>query len=69
MVKIIKIPLNKNNVVTCGNVKLKTRTFGKFLKLKDQSDLCNIWRIKHPKTKTFTFRQKHFSGFIQKRSD
>ena len=42
---------------------------GKFLELKDKFDLCDIWRIKHPKTKTFTFRQKHFSGFIQPRLD
>ena len=54
---------------TGGNAKLKTRTVGKFLELKDKFDLCDIWRIKHPKTKTFTFRQKHFSGFIQRRLD
>ena len=48
-----------------GNAKLKTHTVGKFLELKDKFDLCDIWRIKHPKTKTFTFRQIHFSDFIQ----
>ena len=50
---------------TGGNAKLKTRTVGKFLELKDKFDLCDIWRIKHPKTKTYTFRQKHFSGLTQ----
>ena len=54
---------------TGGNAKLKTRTVGKFLELEDKFDLCDIWRIKHPKTKTFTFRQKHFSDFIQRRLD
>ena len=54
---------------TGGNAILKTRTVGKFLALKDKFDLCDIWRIKHPKTKTFTLRQKHFSGFIQHRLD
>ena len=54
---------------TGGNVKLKTRTVGKFLELKDKFDLCYIWRIKHPKIKTFTFRQNHFSGFIRRRLD
>ena len=44
-------------------------TVGKCLELKDKFDLCDIWRINHPKTKTFTFRQKHFSGFIQWRLD
>ena len=39
------------------------------MELKDKFDLCDIWRIKHPKTKTYTFRQKHFSGFIQRRLD
>ena len=48
-----------------GNAKLKMHTFGEFLELKDKFDLHEIWRTKHPKTKTFTFRQKHFSGFIQ----
>ena len=40
-----------------------TRTVGKFLELKDKFDLCDISRIKHPKTKNFTFRQKHFFWF------
>ena len=45
---------------------MKTRTVGKFLELKDK---FGIWRIKHPKTTTFTFRQKQFSGFILRRLD
>ena len=52
---------------TGGNAKLKTCTVDKFLELKDKFDLCGIYRMKHPKTKTFIFRQKHFSGFIQGR--
>ena len=40
-----------------GYVKLKTRTVAKFLELKGKVDLCDIWSTKHPKTKTFTFRQ------------
>ena len=52
---------------TGGNAKLKTRMVGKFLELNDKFVLCDIRRIKHPKTKTFTFRQKHFSGFIPRR--
>ena len=28
-------------------------------------DLCDIWRIRHPKTKRFTFRQNHSSGLRQ----
>ena len=52
---------------TGGNAKLKTCTFGKFLELKGKFDLCDIWRIRHSKTKTFIFRRKHFPGFIQRR--
>ena len=60
----------KASLETTGeNAKLKTRTVGKSLELKDKFDLCDIWKIKHPKTKTFTFTQNHFSGFIQRRLD
>ena len=31
--------------------------------------MCDIWRIRNPKTKRFTFRQKHVSGLIQRRLD
>ena len=58
---------NASLEATGGYAKLKSRSICKFLELKDKFDLCDIWRIKHPKTKTFTFRQKHFSGFIQRR--
>ena len=60
---------NASLEATGGNAKLKTRTVGKFLELKEKFDLCDIWRKKHPKTKTFTFTQKHFSGFIQQTLD
>ena len=39
------------------------------MELKDKFDLFDIWRIKHPKTKTFTVRQKHFSGYVRRRLD
>ena len=32
-------------------------------------DLCDIWRIRNPKKKSYTFRQQHFSGLIQRRLD
>ena len=31
--------------------------------------MCDIWRIRNPKTKRYTFRQKHVSGLIQRRLD
>ena len=54
---------------TCGNSKIKTRTISKFFKLKDKFDSCDIWRIRLPKTKTFSFKQKYFSGFIHSRQN
>ena len=48
---------NASFEATDENAKLKTSTVAKFLELKDKFDLCDIWRIKHPKTKNFTFRQ------------
>ena len=32
-------------------------------------DLCDIWRIRNPKRKRFTFRQHHSTDFIQRRSN
>ena len=52
---------------TCGNDKIKTRTVSKFFKLKDKFDSCGIWKIRLPKTKTLSFKQKYFSGFIHSR--
>ena len=31
--------------------------------------LCDIWRVRNPKKQRFTFRQKHFTGFIQRTLD
>ena len=59
---------NASLEATGVNSKLKTHTVGNFiLELKGKFDLRDIWITKHPKTKTFAFRQKHFSGFIQRR--
>ena len=60
---------NASLEATSGNAKLKTCTVCKTLELKDKFYLCDIWRIKNPKTKTFTFRPKRFFGFIQRRLD
>ena len=37
----------------------------KLIKIKEHFDLCNIWRLRNPDAKQFTFRQKYASGFIQ----
>ena len=32
-------------------------------------DLRDLWRIRNPKEKSYTFRQQHLSGLIQRRLD
>ena len=41
----------------------------KLIQIKEKFDLCDIWRIRNPKMKRFTFRQQHILGFIQRRLD
>ena len=43
----------------------KKKSLAKLIQLKESYDLCDIWRIRNPVTSTFTFRQKHSTGFIQ----
>ena len=52
-----------------GKPTLKKKFIATFIKLKEKFDLCDIWRIRNPKTKRYTFRQKHVSGLIQRRLD
>ena len=52
-----------------GKPTLKKKAIAKFIKLKEKFDLCDIWRIWNPKTKWYTFQQKHVSGIIQRRLD
>ena len=35
----------------------------------EQNNLVDIWRIRNPSLKRYTFRKNHFSGFIQRRLD
>ena len=43
------------------------KSLAKLIQLKESYDLFDIWRIRNPVTSTFTFRQKHCTGFIQRR--
>ena len=38
----------------------------KFKKLAESLNLCDIWRNRNPKSRAFTFRQRHFSGILQR---
>lgn len=61
--------LNKKLDCKGGNPSLKKHSLSHLIKLIQTFDLCDIWRIRNPKKKYFTFRQKHFSGIIQRRLD
>ena len=52
-----------------GKRNLKKKSISKFIELKEKFGLCDIWRIRNPKIKRYTFRQKHLSGLIQRRLD
>ena len=52
-----------------GKPAVKKNFLAKLIQLKESYDLCHIWRIRNPVTSTFTFRQKHCTGFIQRRLD
>ena len=52
-----------------GSPCLKKKSVAKLIKIKEHFDLCDIWRLRNPDVKQFTFRQKHASGFIQRRLD
>ena len=41
----------------------------KLLELKEEYDLCDIWRIRNPTKKLYTFRQNHSAGIINRRLD
>ena len=52
-----------------GNPTLKKKSLAKPIELKQSYDLCDILRGKNMKSRQFTFTQKHFSVFIQRRLD
>ena len=52
-----------------GSPTLKKHSLTKLIEINEMLDVYDIWRIRNPKIKGFTFRQKHFSGFIQRRLD
>ena len=47
----------------------KIISLAKLIEIKETLYLCDIWRIRNPNVKRFTFRQNDVSGFIKKRLD
>ena len=60
---------NTNLECSGGNPSFKQKSVAKLIEIIETFNLCDIWRIRNPKTKRFTFRQQHCSGFIQRRLD
>ena len=52
-----------------GKPVLKKQSIAKIVELLENFDLCDIWHIRNLKKRRFTFRQNHFSGYIQRRLD
>ena len=52
-----------------GNPILKKLAVSKLIELKESLNLCDIWRIRNPKSKVFTFRQRHVFEILQRRLD
>ena len=46
---------------------LKQKSVAKLLELKEEYDLCDIWRIRNPTKKLYSFRENHSSGIINRR--
>ena len=51
------------------NPLLKKKSLAKLIEIKEALYLCDIWRIRNPNVRRFTFRQNHVSGFIERRLD
>ena len=66
---IINLFFSKKLESKRGEPYLKKYSVSDIIKILETFDLSDIWRIRNPKTKSFTFRQKHFSGVIQRRLD
>ena len=45
------------------------KSVAKLSHIRESLELCYIWRVRNLRKKQFTFRQRHNTGFIQKRLD
>ena len=60
---------DKNLESAGGSPLFKKHSLSEIIKLNETFNLCDIWRVCNPHKKLFTFRQKHFTGIIQRRLD
>ena len=53
------------NLESAGrNPFIKNHSISEIIKLNENLNLCDIWRVLNPHKKLFFFRQKHFTGII-----
>ena len=64
-----KLIFDKNLESAGGNSLLKKHSLSEIIKLNENFNLCDIWRVGNPNEKLFTFRQKQFTGITQRRLD
>ena len=50
---------NSKLEVKGGKPTLKKKSIGKMIEVIESFELCDIWRIRNPTEKRFTFRQNH----------
>ena len=50
-----------------GKIPIKQKSVEKLSELKEEYDLCDIWRIRNSTNLFFTFKQNQFSGIINRR--
>ena len=53
---------DKNLESAGGSPLLKKHSLSEIIKLNENCNLRDIWRVRSPHKKLFTFRQKHFTG-------
>ena len=52
-----------------GKTILKEKSVARMIESKKEYDLCEIWGIRNPLEKSFTFRQNQFSSITNRRLD
>ena len=50
-----------------GKQLLKKKSTAKLVEIKEVPDICDIWRIRNPNNRNFTFRENHSTGFKEHR--
>ena len=55
--------------ISGGSPFLRRHSLSEIIKLNETFNLRYIWRVRNPHKKLFKFRQKRFTGFIQRRLD